>query len=252
MHIGSARRIRVVLDPLIRATALTRVSGPRSVGPRNDVLGIVAAAAKTRHMRRDRRPRVAIAAESRVFRDALARALPRYGLAIVESPAKADVLLVDVAEGARLAPVRDLAATHADTPLLGIGVRDTERDVLACIEAGAVGYVLQDATLDELADAAHRALRDEPLASPHMIATLMRRVAALSQNGRLDTVGTLTSRELEIVALIEQGCSNKEIAAHLSIAVTTVKNHVHSILEKLRVHRRGEIAWVVRNVGPSG
>jgi two-component system, NarL family, nitrate/nitrite response regulator NarL len=200
-------------------------------------------------VRRERLPRVAIAVESGLFREALAQVLPRYGLAVAESPAAADVILVDVAAGARLAAVCELAAVHPDTPLLALGVRNAELDVLACVEAGAVGYVLQDATLEELADAAQRALRDEPLASPHMIAMLMRRVAALSQNGRRDTVGTLTSRELEIVALIEQGRSNKEIAAHLSIAVTTVKNHVHSILEKLKVHRRGEIAWVVRNPG---
>jgi DNA-binding NarL/FixJ family response regulator len=199
-------------------------------------------------MRRER-PRVAIAAESGLFREALAQALPRHGLAVVESPADAEVVLVDVAAGARLAALCELALEYPDTPLLAIGVCDAEHDVLACIESGAVGYVLQDASLDELADATHRALRDEPFASPHMIATLMRRVAALSQSGRRESVGALTSRELEIAALIEQGRSNKEIAAHLSIAVTTVKNHVHSILEKLKVHRRGEIAWVVRNPG---
>jgi DNA-binding NarL/FixJ family response regulator len=111
---------------------------------------------------------------------------------------------------------------------------------------------LQDASLDELADAAHRAVRDEPLATPHVIATLMRRVAVLSQNGRRGTVGELTSRELVVVELIVQGLSDKEIAAQLSIAVTTVKNHVHSILEKLKVQRRGEAARVVRSSGTRG
>ena len=62
-------------------------------------------------------------------------------------------------------------------------------------------------------------------------------------------MGGLTSRELEVAELIERGLSNKEIAAQLSIAVTTVKNHVHSILEKLNVHRRGEAASLVRNSG---
>ncbi len=201
-------------------------------------------------MRRDRRPRVALVVETGLFRDAVARALPRYGLAVVDAAADPDVVLVDVTGGARVAVLRELAAVDPVRPVLAIGVRDADRDVLACIEAGAIGYVLQDASLDELADAAHRAVRDEPLASPHVIATLMRRVAALSENGRHGTVGALTSRELEVVELIEQGLSNKEIAAQLSIAVTTVKNHVHSILEKLKVQRRGEVAWVVRDSGP--
>jgi two-component system, NarL family, nitrate/nitrite response regulator NarL len=201
-------------------------------------------------MRRDRRPRVALVVETGLFREAVARALPRYGLAVVDRTADPDVVLVDVTGGPRLAALRELAGTAPQTPLLAIGVRDVDRDVLACIEAGAIGYVLQDASLDDLADATHRAVRDEPLASPHVIATLMRRVAALSENGRTGTVGALTSRELEVVELIEQGLSNKEIAAQLSIAVTTVKNHVHSILEKLKVQRRGEVAWLVRSSGP--
>jgi DNA-binding NarL/FixJ family response regulator len=201
-------------------------------------------------MRRDRRPRVALVVETGLFRDAVARALPRYGLAVVDAAADPDVVLVDVTGGARVTVLRELAAADPDRPVLAIGVRDADRDVLACIEAGAVGYLLQDASLDQLADAAHRAVRDEPLASPHVIATLMRRVAALSENGHRGTVGALTSRELEVVELIEQGLSNKEIAAQLSIAVTTVKNHVHSILEKLKVQRRGEAAWLVRGSGP--
>jgi two-component system, NarL family, nitrate/nitrite response regulator NarL len=203
-------------------------------------------------MRRDRRPRVALVVETRLFRDAVARVLPRYGLAVVDRAADPDVILVDVTGGARIGLLRELAAAESDPPVLAIGVRDADRTVLACIEAGAVGYVLQDASLDELADAAHRAVRDEPLASPHVIATLMRRVAVLSQNSPPGTVGELTSRELEVVELIEQGLSNKEIAAQLSIAVTTVKNHVHSILEKLKVHRRGEAAWLVRSSDPKG
>jgi DNA-binding NarL/FixJ family response regulator len=202
-------------------------------------------------MRRDGRPRVAIVVETHAIREALARALATYGLSVVDRASGPEVVLVDVAATARVAVLRELAATDPATPLLAIGVRNADRDVLACIEAGAVGYVLQDASLDDLADAVHRAVRDEPLASPHVIATLMRRVAALSENGRRETIGSLTSREVEVVELLEQGLSNKEIAAQLSIAVTTVKNHVHSILEKLKVHRRGEIVWRFRT-GPMG
>ena len=201
-------------------------------------------------MRRDQRPRVALVVETRLFRDAVARVLPRYGLAVVDRAADPDVILVDVMGGTGIGLLRELAAGESGTPVLAVGVRDADHNVLGCIEAGAVGYVLQDASLDELADAAHRAVRDEPLASPHVIATLMRRVAVLSQNSPPGTVAELTSRELEVVELIEQGLSNKEIAAQLSIAVTTVKNHVHSILEKLKVHRRGEAARLVRSSDP--
>ena len=232
---------------------LTCIGEPRTFGTRQrtedararDAHYIVAAAGERRPLRRDRRPCVAIAAEAEVFREALARALPSLGLAVVERKADASVILVDVACGARVSALRDLSTADPELPLLALNVRDSDGDVLACIEAGEVG------SLEDLADAVHRAVRDEPLASPHVIATLMRRVAALSEDDRRGTVGSLTSRELEIVELIEQGLSNKEIAADLSIAVTTVKNHVHSILEKLKVHRRGEVAWVVRASGVS-
>jgi two-component system, NarL family, nitrate/nitrite response regulator NarL len=198
-------------------------------------------------MRRDRRLRVAFVAESRLFTEALARAVARFGLVVVDRAAEPDVVLVDVSSPGGMSALRQLASADPETPLLAVGVRDADRDVLPCIEAGAVGYVLRDASLGDLADAAERAVRDEPLASPQVIATLMRRVAVLSEDGRRDTIGALTSRELEVVELIEQGLSNKEIATRLSIAVTTVKNHVHSILEKLKVHRRGEVAWLVRS-----
>ena len=175
-----------------------------------------------------------------------ARALGSSGSRSPAPLARADVALVDVTSPRGCGDLKDLAE-RTDLPLVAFGVADTDADVLECIEAGAVGYVLRDATLEELAETAERTLRDEPLVSPHVIATLMRRVAALSANGSRRASEDLTSREREVVALIEKGLSNKEIAEQLSIAVTTVKNHVHSILEKLKVQRRGEAASLMRS-----
>src|SRR5256886_10308318 len=80
---------------------------------------------------------------------------------------------------------------------------------------------------------------------------LLRRIAALATDGRSDRVQAhLTSREREIMGLIDEGLSNKEIAKRLRIEVATVKNHVHNILEKLQVHRRGEAAARVRGGKP--
>jgi two-component system, NarL family, nitrate/nitrite response regulator NarL len=214
-------------------------------------------------MKGDLRPRIALVVQIELYRDALARALPACGLDVVacaspgsEAVAIAysapDVILVDVTRNAGLATLRLLSEAVPEIRLVAIAVRDLDPDVLACIEAGAVGYVLREASLDELADAVRRAVRDEPLASPHVIATLMRRVADLAANGDPSSVGDLTTRELEVVELIEKGLSNKEIATQLSIAVTTVKNHVHSILEKLKVQRRGEAASLVRSSGSNG
>jgi DNA-binding NarL/FixJ family response regulator len=206
-------------------------------------------------MTRKSRIRVALVVDIGVYRDALARALADMGFAVIGNAAsggESDVALVDVTRARGLETLRELAERAPGVRLIAVGVRDFEPDVLACIEAGAVGYVLRDASLEDLADAVHRAVRDEPLASPHLIATLMRRVAALAANGDRASFGQLTTREVEVVELIEKGLSNKEIAAQLSIAVTTVKNHVHSILEKLQVQRRGEAASLVRSSSPNG
>jgi two-component system nitrate/nitrite response regulator NarL len=201
-------------------------------------------------VRRDRRPRVAFVVATGLYGDAVARVLPRYGVSVVARDESPDLVLVDVSDADGLGTLRELALATPETPLLAVGVRDSDKEVLACIEAGAIGYITRDASLAELADTAHAVLRGETMASPRIVASLMRRVATLSANGRRGGVAQLTSRELEVVELIERGLSNKEIAAQLSIAVTTVKNHVHSILEKLHVHRRGEAASLVRSGQP--
>jgi DNA-binding NarL/FixJ family response regulator len=94
--------------------------------------------------------------------------------------------------------------------------------------------------------------RGEFLCSPGTAATLLRRVAALAaERHTADNGARLTPREQQVVRLIDEGLSNKEIARRLSIEVRTVKNHVHSILEKLQVRRRGEAAARMRAVGAS-
>lgn len=125
-----------------------------------------------------------------------------------------------------------------------IGVPDKEEDILACIEGvGAAAYLLMDARFDDLLNNIHAVMREKALCSPRIsnftldpVSTPARRV----DNGRSGTShGTyLTRRETEIVSLIEAGLSNKEIAVRLNIEVSTVKNHVHNILDKLQLHDR--------------
>jgi two-component system, NarL family, nitrate/nitrite response regulator NarL len=205
--------------------------------------------------------RIIVCAEVGFYRDGLAYVLPRYGFDVVgvaatapeaiavvfESPS--DVILLDMTMRQSLDVLRRIALTR-DVKVLALSVREREPDVLACIEAGAAGYVTREASLHDVVDSIERAIRDEPLASPHIVATLMRRVAALASRTESASLGAaLTSRELEIVGLIDQGLSNKEIAIRLSIEVATVKNHVHNILEKLHVRRRGEAAARMRAYG---
>jgi two-component system nitrate/nitrite response regulator NarL len=91
--------------------------------------------------------------------------------------------------------------------------------------------------------------RGETLCSPRIAATLFRRVAALAADRRVGderTLRRLTRRERQIVDLIADGLSNKEIAHRLQIEFATVKNHVHNILEKLQVTRRADAVAALR------
>jgi two-component system nitrate/nitrite response regulator NarL len=122
--------------------------------------------------------------------------------------------------------------------------------VIAYAEAGVVGYVTRHASLAELKDAVERAAAGETNLSSRMALTILRHIARLAtQHGNPALVPQLTSRELEVAELIDEGLSNKEIARRLRIEVPTVKNHVHSILKKLRVTRRSEAAARLRGRG---
>jgi DNA-binding NarL/FixJ family response regulator len=103
--------------------------------------------------------------------------------------------------------------------------------------------VAQDGSVEDLIAAVLRALRGELVCSPQIAALLFSRMVALS-NGRSASSAEvlLTRREREIAALVACNLANKEIARRLRLGPTTVKNHVHNILQKLNIHRRGEIA----------
>ena len=122
-----------------------------------------------------------------------------------------------------------------------------ESEIVSWAEAGAWSYVTRDASIAELVDAAVSAVRGEVRCSPRVAGSLFRRVSRLAAAAETAPAYThLTAREREIVELIDEGLSNKEIAARLFIELATVKNHVHNILEKLNVARRGEAAAKVR------
>jgi DNA-binding NarL/FixJ family response regulator len=159
-----------------------------------------------------------------------------------------DAALVDLGLAEGVGAARALRDAWPETSVVALAVREVEGDVVALAEAGAAGLVSRDATLPELLDAIDAAARDEALCSPAVTAVLLRRVAALTGTQPVEGPA-LTRREREIVRLIGKGLSNKEIAGSLRIEVPTVKNHVHHILEKLRVRRRSEAVAAARARG---
>lgn len=133
------------------------------------------------------------------------------------------------------------------TDVLVLGVTEKKERVLQYVEAGAVGYILKDDSVQDMVEAIKAAQQGKALVSPHIAGALMERVSELAQmfadleTGVVESAG-LTPRELEVLELLGQNMTNQEIAEQLVIEVGTVKNHVHNILNKLNVNTRSEAA----------
>ncbi len=155
----------------------------------------------------------------------------------------ADVVLLDSSQRAISEVVECLRRLPGRVQIIAIGVHEVESEVLACAAAGIDGYVRMDAGVEDLAMIIDSLMRGELVCSPKVAASLYQTIAA----GGVDPGGaSLTSRELEIVELVNQGLSNKEISRQLRIETCTAKNHLQNIMQKLGVHRRGQVGAKVR------
>jgi DNA-binding NarL/FixJ family response regulator len=199
--------------------------------------------------------RVLVIAPVRLYREGLADALERVGGLSVAGTAsgvdegieeirlhRPDVVLLDVSDPRNVDAAARIIAAEPTTRIVALALPAADGPVLACAEAGVLGCITRDASIDDVVQAVVSVARGDALCSPGAVATLLRRVAAVAAESRAGReTGALTVREREIAALIEEGLSNKQIASQLFIEVATVKNHVHNILEKLHVRRRNEI-----------
>ncbi|PIZ70071.1 MAG: DNA-binding response regulator [Candidatus Marinimicrobia bacterium CG_4_10_14_0_2_um_filter_48_9] len=133
-----------------------------------------------------------------------------------------------------------LRQTCPNVKVIILGMPDLTEEIMACIEAGASGYMHKEASFDTLVETIRAAHRGESFCSPQMANSLFSRVAELVGNQVPREEFQLTTRELEIISKVAQGMSNKEVATECFIEVQTVKNHIHNILDKLQLHNRFE------------
>jgi two-component system, NarL family, nitrate/nitrite response regulator NarL len=211
------------------------------------------------------KPIVLIVADVRLYREGLAFILERRPDVTVGATApncalalealcdsEPTVALVDMVAPDALDTVGALVRARPELKVVALAVSDPEADMIGLAEAGIAGFVSRDGSVEDLVAAISSAARDEMLCSPAIAASLLRRVRTLAAEraGPHEDLH-LTAREIQIVQLIDEGLSNKEIATTLKIEVPTVKHHVHNLLEKLGVSRRAEAAARVRNLIPS-
>ena len=132
--------------------------------------------------------------------------------------------------------------------VLGVS-EDDESEIVACAEAGVAGYHMRTDSLEDLLVLIRNVAAGGTCCSPRVSAILLHRLSALaSQRQPAAKELALTTREVQILRMLELGQSNQDIATQLSIAVHTVKNHVHSLLTKLGVSTRVEAAAVSRTI----
>jgi two-component system nitrate/nitrite response regulator NarL len=150
-----------------------------------------------------------------------------------------DVILVFVmsqADCARLQAIRDAGG---GARLVAVGVPQHDDLIIACAEAGVSGYVPAESTIDDVVRVIDGVVLDQPPIPPSIAAILLRYVATRANQLTGDEVESrLTRREAEVVRCLRQNLTNKQIAHELHIDVSTVKNHIHSILVKLGVEGR--------------
>jgi DNA-binding NarL/FixJ family response regulator len=171
------------------------------------------------------------------------------GTALAESAAP-DVVLLDVRMPKRSGIEACLAIKEAvpSAKIIMLTVSDEEADLYEAVKSGASGYLLKDSSIEEVAQAVRVVADGQSLISPSMAIKLIDEFKQMSKPEKTAGPGLrLTERELDVLRLVAQGHSNKEIAVRLYISENTVKNHVRNMLEKLQLHSRMEaVMYAVR------
>jgi DNA-binding NarL/FixJ family response regulator len=204
--------------------------------------------------------RVIIASSVRLVREGLALSLRgRERLTLIDAvnldpsglariaEVKPDVVLLDLAHADAAETARLLNAASPDTKLVAFALAEIDDNVFACAAAGYAGYVPSESGAEEVYQAVLDAVGGRMNCAPHIAAAMFDRLARLLRERHLPVaLPALTSREREILMLAEEGWTNKEIARRLVISCATVKNHMHNILQKMQVSRRGQAAARLR------
>lgn len=146
-------------------------------------------------------------------------------------------------DGSGIDVCRDVKSAEPSIGCVILTSYDDDEAVLGAVLAGADGYLLKEVRATRLVDGIRRVAQGESLLDPEVVARVRSRMTAASADARAGSpLADLTPREREIIALIAEGLSNREIAGRLFLAEKTVKNYVSGILSKLGLQRRTQAA----------
>jgi len=145
---------------------------------------------------------------------------------------------------------RQITSLSPLTRVIVLTISDQDSDVMDAILAGACGYLMKDASIQDVVTGIRAAARGESLISPHIAGTVLEKLRATSvdSHGAATIRAELSHRELEVLKLIANGKDNGQIAQELVISPKTVKNHISNILMKLQIENRIQAAvYAVRS-----
>ena len=183
---------------------------------------------------------VAILFAEHVLRDALAAVVTDAGFEVTTEQS-ADVIVLQGEPGEESPrAVQQILEASPQSKVIVVGLPDGDPAVVACFEAGAVGHIGSTKSLADLIAAIRAVTQGETICSPGTTFLLFERLKDLARSREASSDEALSARELKIVALVASGMSNREIASTLNLSRHTVKNHIHHILEKLRVSSRAD------------
>lgn len=201
--------------------------------------------------------RIAIITQNRVLREGLSEILSQAGFIVVShigllkedaipelSANYFDAVLID-ASSCNYLKLPERILEHLNAKVIAFGLSNDEDNKRACINAGYCGCVLMDHGTNELISTLHYAVFGIDYFSVAEVSTNSYNESELLSQINANHL-RITKRETQILKLLGTGISNKQIANKLNIEVSTVKNHVHNLFDKLKVHRRGEAAALAR------
>ncbi len=204
--------------------------------------------------------RILIIEDNRVLRDGIASMINEQpdmhvvatigignNVLLKASQTKPHVILMDMGLKSfkETTVIESVKENMPEAKIIGMGFIPTQSDIIEFVEAGASGFILKSATVKEFLGTVRSVAQGEKILPPSLTGSLFSHVienALKKGKGKLVNAVRMTKREREIIALISDGLSNKEIAQGLNIATHTVKSHVHNIMEKLALHTRLQIA----------
>ena len=204
--------------------------------------------------------RIAIVDDHPLFREGVARSLGEIGgFEVVGEGASAedaerlvaamrpDIVLLDISmPGGGLTAAANIMAGHPGQKVVMLTVSEANADVAQALNAGARGYVLKGVGSKALAEILSNVAAGESYVSPTLSARLLSDLLLQPTTRKADPIQQLTSRETDILRLVAEGLSNKEVAARLSLQEKTVKHHMTRVLAKLNVRNRTEAALLMR------